>query len=76
MPVFCLHHVERQSTSIHGRWTRPVGGAADACRAIDCRIAIGYHWGDIVGSQDDAQAFDDHAPCRVRLLQPGETVEI
>jgi L-ascorbate metabolism protein UlaG (beta-lactamase superfamily) len=57
---------------VGGTYTLDAAEAARACEAIGCRIAIPYHWGDIVGSQRDAEAFRRKAPCEVRILQPGQ----
>ena len=61
---------------VGGTYTLDAAEAVDACRAIGCGAAIPYHWGDIVGSADDAQAFADAAPCTVHLLQPGEAIRL
>ena len=62
----------------------PVGGtytmdADEASQAVD-RIkptrAIPYHWGDIVGNQDDAERFAQQASCEVSILQPGEGIQL
>ena len=50
--------------------------AARACEAIGCKAAIPYHWGDIVGSERDAERFASAAACDVKVLQPGESMQI
>ncbi|MCK4601540.1 MAG: MBL fold metallo-hydrolase [Phycisphaerae bacterium] len=61
---------------IGGTYTLDAAEAAKACQVIGPKAAIGYHWGDIVGDAGDAKKFADAAPCKVHMLQPGETVEI
>ena len=61
---------------IGGTYTMDAAEAAEACRRIAPSLAIGYHWGDIVGSRADADAFAAAAPCEVKILQPGESVEV
>lgn len=71
-----LQDVDVALLPIGGTYTLDAPAAADACKAIRCGIAIGYHWGDIVGGIEDARTFRDQAPCDVRLLQPGESTEV
>jgi L-ascorbate metabolism protein UlaG (beta-lactamase superfamily) len=44
--------------------------AAEAARRIQPTVAVPMHWGENIGSQDDAQAFADAAPVDVVILQP------
>ncbi len=56
----------------------PVGGtytmdAAQAAQAVDLikpRLAVPIHWGEIVGSEEDALAFKESCRCEVRILKP------
>jgi len=56
----------------------PVGGtytmdAEEAAKAVNTfmpKVAIPMHWGDIVGSEKDAQRFQELAQCEVRILTP------
>ena len=61
---------------VGGTYTLDAPEAARACEAIECAIALPYHWGDIVGSAADAQAFQKAAPCKVHVLQPGDTLKV
>ena len=61
---------------VGGKYTLDADEAADACKAIGCKAAIPYHWGDIVGSADDAETFAAKAGCQVHVLKPGESVTI
>ncbi len=60
---------------VGGIYTMTAHEAAQACLAIRPRLAIPYHWGDIVGRDEDAQEFADSTTCPTRLLAEGETVE-
>ncbi len=62
---------------VGGTYTMNAAQAADACGVIRPRMAVPYHWGDIVGTEDDARAFADAASgCDVRLLRPGEALSV
>ncbi len=61
---------------VGGTYTLTAREAVDACRAVAPRLAIPYHWGDIVGERSDAERFAADAPCQVKILQPGETITI
>ena len=61
---------------VGGTYTMDATEAAQAARQINPRRAIPYHWGDIVGSDADAQAFADAADCPVTILQPGESTTL
>lgn len=62
----------------------PVGGtytmnpteAAEAVTFIKPKIAIPYHWGDIVGNRSDAETFAKTAQCQTKILTPGETLSL
>ncbi len=71
-----LQDVDVALLPIGGTYTLNATEAADACKAIGCPVAIGYHWGDIVGGLEDAQAFQAQAPCDVRLLRPGDSTDV
>ena len=47
--------------------------AAEAARRIQPKVAVPMHWGEHIGSQEDAQAFADAAPVEVVVLQPAVT---
>jgi L-ascorbate metabolism protein UlaG (beta-lactamase superfamily) len=59
----------------------PVGGtytmdAFDAARAVDAmkvRVVIPTHFGDIVGSREDAETLVRNTDKEVRILDPGES---
>jgi L-ascorbate metabolism protein UlaG (beta-lactamase superfamily) len=47
--------------------------AAEAARRIQPTVAVPMHWGEHIGSHEDAQAFADAAPVDVAILQPAVT---
>ena len=61
---------------VGGTYTLDAAQAAQACREIGCKDAIPYHWGDIIGDENDARRFADTAPCEATVLQPGESMTI
>jgi len=61
---------------VGGTYTLDAAEAAQACRTINPKGALPYHWGDIVGSDKDAKAFEKAAGCKVHVLQPGDTVKV
>jgi len=71
-----LRDVDVALLPVGGTYTLNAAEAVRACEAISPKAAIPYHWGDIVGSAADAQAFTDNAPCPVHLLRPGDSVTI
>ena len=61
---------------VGGTYTLDAAEAAAACGAIGCKAAIPYHFGDIVGSASDAEAFRKAAPCKVHVLAAGASVTV
>jgi len=61
---------------IGGTYTLNAAEAARACKSIGCKAVIPYHWGDIIGTADDADRFAKAAPCKVHLLRPGQAVSV
>jgi len=59
-----------------GRFTMNAEEAAEATKYIKPKQAIPYHYGDIVGSQSDADRFAKIAGCEVKVLKPGESISI
>ena len=50
--------------------------AAEAIDQIKPKLAIPYHWGQIVGSSEDAEQFAKISDCDVNILTPGEEIII
>jgi L-ascorbate metabolism protein UlaG (beta-lactamase superfamily) len=46
--------------------------AAEAARRIDPAVAVPMHWGTVIGSEADAEAFAQAAPVEVVILDKGE----
>ena len=61
---------------VGGTYTMNAEEAAMAADHIKPRRAIPYHWGDIVGKRSDADRFADIAKCEVKVLKPGESLEL
>jgi L-ascorbate metabolism protein UlaG (beta-lactamase superfamily) len=59
-----------------GKFTMSADEAADATKQFKPKMAIPYHWGDIVGGRADADAFKKSAACPVTVLEPGESMII
>ena len=72
-----LEAIEVALLPVGGTYTMTAAEAAEACERIGCKVAIPYHWGDIVGSASDAEAFAQAVSCCVvNVLQPGQTVAL
>lgn len=71
-----LKDVDLALLPVGGTYTLSAQEAAQACKAIAPRIAIPYHWGDVVGSAQDARAFAAAACCAVRILDKGQAYRI
>jgi L-ascorbate metabolism protein UlaG (beta-lactamase superfamily) len=57
-----------------GTYTMTADEAASAVLDVGAKIAIPIHWGDIVGSLDDALEFKRLAGCDVSLLKKNESL--
>ena len=71
-----LNDVDLALLPVGGTYTLDAGEAAAACKQIGCKAAVPYHWGDIVGSSQDAEKFAADAGCTVHVLRPGESLTI
>jgi len=72
-----MREVDVALLPVGGTYTMNAAQAAEACLAIGARKAVPYHWGDIVGTETDAQAFvDATADCDSHLLRPGESISV
>lgn len=54
---------------VSGTYVMTAKEAVEAVKAIKPRIAVPIHWGEIVGSIDDAEYFKRHAPCEVIIMK-------
>jgi len=59
-----------------GTYTMDATEAAEATSHIMPKLAIPYHWGDIVGGRSDAEQFAKSAKCETKILIPGETITL
>ncbi len=59
-----------------GTYTMNAAEAAAATKQFKPKQAIPYHWGDIVGTQADADKFKELAGCKVTVLKTGESVTV
>jgi len=61
---------------VGGTYTMDAGDAAEATKYINPKMAIPYHWGDIVGGKKDAEQFAKKVRCEVMILTPGQTINL
>jgi L-ascorbate metabolism protein UlaG (beta-lactamase superfamily) len=59
-----------------GTYTMNAAEAAEAIRYIKPKMAIPYHWGQIVGARADAEKFAAEAECEAKVLSAGETINL
>jgi len=71
-----LEEIDVALLPVGGKYTMNASEAAEACDDIGCAAAVPYHFGDIVGSADDARQFADAAGCTVHVLKPGQSVTV
>lgn len=58
---------------VGGTYTMDAEEAARACNMMQPKYAVPYHFGDIVGSTDDAARFARAAACPAIVLEPGQS---
>ena len=71
-----LRDIDIALLPVGGNYTMNGTEAAEATKHIKPKLAIPYHWGDIVGSQSDAEQFANLVECNVRILKAGETMNL
>jgi L-ascorbate metabolism protein UlaG (beta-lactamase superfamily) len=54
---------------VSGTYVMTAGEAAEAARRIQPRVAVPMHWGEHIGTREDAEAFAAKAPGEVRILE-------
>jgi L-ascorbate metabolism protein UlaG (beta-lactamase superfamily) len=54
---------------VSGVYVMTPGEAAEAARRIQPGVAVPMHWGEHIGSREDAEAFAERAPVDVRILE-------
>jgi L-ascorbate metabolism protein UlaG (beta-lactamase superfamily) len=71
-----LKNIDLALLPVGGTYTMTAAEAADATKQFKPRMAIPYHWGDIVGGREDADTFEQKAACKVKVLEPGDSITI
>ena len=54
---------------VSGVYVMTAQEAAEAARRIQPRVAVPMHWGEHIGSLEDAEAFAKDAPVEVRIME-------
>jgi L-ascorbate metabolism protein UlaG (beta-lactamase superfamily) len=54
---------------VSGTYVMTAGEAAEAARRIQPRVAVPMHWGEHLGTRDDALAFARQAPVEVTIME-------
>ena len=54
---------------VSGVYVMTASEAAEAARRIQPRLAVPMHWGEHIGTRNDALAFREKAPVEVRILE-------
>jgi L-ascorbate metabolism protein UlaG (beta-lactamase superfamily) len=55
---------------VSGIYVMTAEEAAEAARRIQPGTAIPMHWGEHIGTREDAEAFAAKAPVEVRIMDP------
>ena len=71
-----LKDIDAALLPVGGKYTMDAADAAEAANVIKPKLAIPYHWGDIVGGKSDAERFAAAATCDTKVLMPGESADI
>jgi L-ascorbate metabolism protein UlaG (beta-lactamase superfamily) len=53
---------------VSGVYVMTAQEAAEAARRIQPRVAVPMHWGELIGSEQDARTFAERAPVEVRIM--------
>ena len=54
---------------VSGTYVMTPEEATEAARRISPRVAVPMHWGENIGSYDDARAFAELAPVEVTIME-------
>lgn len=71
-----LKDIDLALLPVGGTYTMNAAEAAEAAKYFKPKMAIPYHYGDIVGSEKDAEEFAELAEYEVRILKPCETLSL
>jgi len=71
-----LQNIDVALLPVGGTYTMDAAQASEAVSQFKPKMAIPYHWGDIVGGRSDAEKFAKSAQCETKILTPGETIAL
>ena len=71
-----LRNIDVAMLPVGGTYTMSATEAVEATGYIQPKLAIPYHWGDIVGDRSDAEQFGEQVKCNVKILSPGQMITI
>ena len=54
---------------VSGVYVMTADEAAEAARRIQPRVAVPMHWGEHIGTEEDARSFAERAPVEVRIME-------
>ncbi|MBD0281752.1 MAG: MBL fold metallo-hydrolase [Thermoleophilaceae bacterium] len=57
---------------VSGVYVMTAQEAAEAARRIQPRVAVPMHWGEHIGTEEDARVFAERAPVEVRIMTKRE----
>jgi L-ascorbate metabolism protein UlaG (beta-lactamase superfamily) len=57
---------------VSGTYVMTAEEAAEAARRIQPRVAVPMHWGEHLGTEDDARTFADKASVEVRIMEKAQ----
>ena len=55
---------------VSGTYVMTAAEAAEAARRIQPAVAVPMHWGEHIGTREDAEEFAERAPVEVRIMEP------
>ncbi len=71
-----IREIDVAMVPVGGTYTMNAKEAAEAIDQIKPKLAIPYHWGEIVGNHKDAEQFAKISDCDVQILTQGEEINI
>ena len=74
--MLAVENIDLAMLPVGGTYTLTGDEAAAAVNKFAPRQALPYHWGDIVGTQSDADTFAEKSNCTVTILQPGQSITL
>jgi L-ascorbate metabolism protein UlaG (beta-lactamase superfamily) len=67
-----VHGVDVALLPVSGTYVMTASEAAEAARRIQPRVAVPMHWGEHLGTREDAHAFLQQAPVEAIILEKAE----